>query len=135
MQMITEDATNDVETQGYSVPESNKSKVKTECWNEKTNSVVPECMYEDGSIKPECYKEQVSEVQPVAIKEFQSRQMTVEEFVEKYRRTVRADAQFNMDTDGLDEEEATIKAIKELAGELGITLLDLQSVELNDIKF
>ena len=135
MQMITEDATNDVNPQGYSVPESNKSKVKTECWNEETNSVVPECMYEDGSIKPECYKEQVSEVQPVAIKEFQSRQMTVEEFVEKYRRTVRADAQFSMDTDGLDEEEATIKAIEELAEELGITLLDLQSVELNDIKF
>ena len=57
MQMITEDATNDVNPQGYSVPESNKSKLKTECWNEETNSVVPECMYEDGSIKPECWKE------------------------------------------------------------------------------
>ena len=57
MQMITEDATDDVNSQGYSVTESNKFKVKTECWNEETNSVIPECMYEDGSIKPECWKE------------------------------------------------------------------------------
>ena len=66
MQMITEDATNDVNSQGYSVPESNEAKVKVECWNKETNSVIPECMYEDGSIKPECWKE-ASGARPVTI--------------------------------------------------------------------
>jgi len=66
MQMITEDATNDADPQGYSVPESNEAKVKVECWNKETNSVIPECMYEDGSIKPECWKE-ASGAHPVTI--------------------------------------------------------------------
>ena len=66
MQMITEDATNGVNSQGYSVPESNEAKVKVECWNKETNSVIPECMYEDGSIKPECWKE-ASGARPVTI--------------------------------------------------------------------
>ena len=66
MQMITEDATNDADPQGYSVPESNEAKVKVECWNKETNSVIPECMYEDGSIKPECWKE-ASGARPVTI--------------------------------------------------------------------
>ena len=133
MQMITEDATNDVDSQGYSVPESNKSKVKAECWNEETNSVVPECMYEDGSIKPGCYKEQINEVQPVAIKEFQATKMTAEEFIEKYKKIIYRDAQFNVTAyaDELDEEGATVKAIEELAAEYGIELEDLENATIN----
>ena len=36
-----------------------------------------------------------------------------------------------MDTDGLDEEEATIKAIEELAAEYGIELEDLENATIN----
>ena len=126
MQMITEDATNDVDPQGYSVSDSNKFKVKTECWNEETNSVVPECMYEDGSIKPECYKEQVSEVQPVAIKEFQTtRYMSVEEFINRYERSIDGITNMYMSDSDIDEDEARYKAIQELAADKGIEISDL----------
>jgi hypothetical protein len=59
MQMLTEDVTDDVNSQGYSVPENNsmieEHMVKPECWNKESNCAIPECMNEDGTLKEECW--------------------------------------------------------------------------------
>jgi len=130
MQMITEDATNDVDSQEYPVLESNKSKVKAECWNEETNSVVPECMYEDGSIKPGCYKEQVNEAPPVEIEELQQsrREMSQEEFIDKYEEVIDTFANSFIENDSLDEHTARLQAMHTVADMKGIKVLDLEPV-------
>ena len=85
-------------------------------------------MYEDGSIKPECYKEQVSEVQPEAIKEYQSqkRYMDQEEFLDKYEDAVNGLTDAYIENEYLDEDEARLKAMH--------TIADMKKIEITDLE-
>ena len=150
IQMLTEDVTNDVDPQGYSVPEKTsmieERMVKPECWNKESSCVMPECMNEDGSVKDECWAPNSSGSIPAAPvvrdpetmeqtsaesktkltdEAYVKRTMMLDDFMQEFESDVESLKKYYMNHRDQKEEEALLNAIELIASAYDINIVDL----------